>query len=129
MTPRRLREAADYLEGRDSPARSMRRTQRGMCPIRCDRPAEHVDHCHRTGAVRGMLCGGCNTGMGQLGDDPVALLRAADYLLGRLVRVVPGGDGEPPGPWWFRVCPEGSPWADCGRDHAACGGRPLNSRV
>ncbi|WP_165978653.1 endonuclease VII domain-containing protein [Actinomadura darangshiensis] len=67
--------------------------QGGMCAICWSAPAEHVDHDHRTGVVRGMACGGCNTGMGQLGDDAVSLRRAADYLLGELVRTVatPGG--------------------------------------
>ncbi|WP_245681868.1 endonuclease VII domain-containing protein [Actinomadura kijaniata] len=63
--------------------------QKGRCAICCDRPVEHVDHCHDTEVVRGMLCGGCNTGMGQLRDDPGTLRRAADYLLGELVVEVP----------------------------------------
>ncbi|GAA1582564.1 hypothetical protein GCM10009678_76630 [Actinomadura kijaniata] len=67
--------------------------QKGRCAICCDRPAEHVDHCHDTLAVRGMLCGGCNTGMGQLRDDPGTLRRAADYLLGELVTEVPAAGG------------------------------------
>ncbi|MBX6768996.1 MAG: endonuclease VII domain-containing protein [Actinomadura rubrobrunea] len=67
--------------------------QVGLCAICCDRPAEHVDHHHATGDVRGMLCTGCNSGMGQLGDDPVALRRAADYVQRRLVREVPDGNG------------------------------------
>ncbi|MXQ67787.1 hypothetical protein GQ466_27585 [Actinomadura rayongensis] len=67
--------------------------QQGGCAICVDRPAEHVDHCHETGAVRGMLCGGCNTGMGQLRDDPAVLRRAIDYVLGLLVKEVPDGRG------------------------------------
>ncbi|MFB4310100.1 endonuclease VII domain-containing protein [Actinomadura sp. GTD37] len=67
--------------------------QVGYCAVCCDLPAEHVDHDHRTGAVRGLACSRCNAGMGQLRDDPIALRRAADYVTGRLVKTVTGEDG------------------------------------
>lgn len=39
-----------------------------------------VDHCHRTGQVRGLLCSDCNRGIGQLQDSPEIVRRAAEYL-------------------------------------------------
>jgi hypothetical protein len=40
----------------------------------------HVDHCHKTGTVRGLLCRACNMALGSLEDDPARLLGLAAYL-------------------------------------------------
>lgn len=40
----------------------------------------HIDHCHTTGAVRGILCHRCNTGIGMLGDTAEGVQRALAYL-------------------------------------------------
>lgn len=39
-----------------------------------------VDHDHRTGKVRALLCDRCNRGIGYLDEDPVKLRAAAEYL-------------------------------------------------
>lgn len=39
-----------------------------------------VDHCHKTGKVRGLLCSSCNTSLGKFKDDPEILRRAINYL-------------------------------------------------
>ena len=52
----------------------------GLCALCYDAPATVVDHDHETGAVRGALCSGCNTGLGRLGDSVNGLRQAIEYL-------------------------------------------------
>lgn len=61
--------------------------QGGACAI-CRRPLvwpfsrkrTHIDHCHRTGKVRGVLCSSCNRAIGWLGDTAEGVRRAVVYL-------------------------------------------------
>lgn len=62
--------------------------QRGLCAI-CRAHVEtlseaHVDHCHTSGHIRGLLCSRCNLGIGHLYDDSERCLRAAAYLSGNI---------------------------------------------
>lgn len=54
------------------------------CEI-CGRFSEkpHLDHCHKTGKVRGILCAGCNGGLGLFQDSPDSLTSAITYLAAR----------------------------------------------
>lgn len=40
----------------------------------------NVDHCHKTGKVRGILCRGCNHGLGNFKDNTELLMKAKEYL-------------------------------------------------
>lgn len=57
--------------------------QNGLCAI-CERPPKNrlldVDHDHKTGKLRGLLCMNCNNGLGRFGDNPELLEKAAAYL-------------------------------------------------
>lgn len=40
----------------------------------------YVDHCHKTGQIRGLLCNNCNTGIGMLQDSSELCDTASRYL-------------------------------------------------
>jgi hypothetical protein len=62
---------------------AMLAAQRGLCAICSAKMATPcVDHCHRTDAIRGLLCASCNGGLGLFRDSPW-LLEAAAYYLSR----------------------------------------------
>lgn len=69
---------------------AMAAAQEGRCAI-CGNPEDTkdkdggprsmpVDHCHKTGKVRALLCTHCNRGLGLFGEDAARLKKAIDYL-------------------------------------------------
>lgn len=40
----------------------------------------HIDHCHKSGKVRGTLCSKCNTAIGMMDEDPSRMRGAAIYI-------------------------------------------------
>ena len=62
--------------------------QNGKCAIcNCDmlprgrfKASACVDHNHKTNEIRGLLCRGCNHGIGNLKDSPLVLQNAINYL-------------------------------------------------
>lgn len=57
--------------------------QGGRCAICGRTPKKHnldVDHSHKSGKVRGLLCNSCNVGLGLFKDLPETLEKAAAYL-------------------------------------------------
>jgi hypothetical protein len=64
--------------------------QGGLCAI-CEKPESKlkadgkpfnlsVDHDHETHEIRGLLCKGCNAGLGFIGEDIRSLKRTIKYL-------------------------------------------------
>jgi len=63
---------------------AMIESQGNSCAI-CKEPFKktrftHVDHCHSTGKIRGILCHACNTSLGGFKDSPKLLQRAIHYI-------------------------------------------------
>ncbi len=57
--------------------------QDGRCAICMNRPAKQrlaVDHDHKTGKVRALICSRCNRALGQFENDPVRASNASRYL-------------------------------------------------
>lgn len=61
-------------------------------PIRARYRWLRVDHCHKTGKVRGLLCDKCNLGIGNFNDDLSLFAKAVEYLQGHQQQAErPGG--------------------------------------
>ncbi len=65
---------------------NMLKSQNGACAIckkfRLNKGKKHmaIDHCHKTGKVRGVLCHICNRGLGMFDDSQDLLTQAIEYL-------------------------------------------------
>lgn len=76
---KKIEYGADYNE--------LLKKQGGKCAL-CEKPLSKltgaggagIDHCHNTGKVRGLLCTGCNAGLGCFRDDKEILRKALAYL-------------------------------------------------
>ncbi len=55
--------------------------QEGKCYI-CQTVPKRlaIDHCHKTGEVRGLLCGNCNTALGMINDSAEILTSMLEYI-------------------------------------------------
>lgn len=60
--------------------RLMLERQENKCAICCSPNPTDLDHCHKTGIVRFLLCKHCNRGLGAFKDNPELLRKAADML-------------------------------------------------
>jgi hypothetical protein len=52
----------------------------------CERPPADgqsldIDHDHKTGRTRGLVCRDCNHGLGKFREDPMLLAAAAGYVV------------------------------------------------
>lgn len=61
---------------------ALQRNQCAICKAKTpgSRGEWRIDHDHVTGQVRGLLCDGCNRGIGCLQDDPEIIAAAARYV-------------------------------------------------
>ena len=95
---RQSREKRAASFGLDPDALRRAEARSTACAI-CDRPfikaarnrkessiIPHIDHDHRTGQFRGLLCRWCNAGLGAFNDSQVTLRRAIEYLQTQFMR-------------------------------------------
>ena len=51
-----------------------------ICKNESNNKSLHIDHCHDSGKVRGLLCHGCNTAIGLFKENIDTMLKAIKYL-------------------------------------------------
>ena len=77
LQPERFLALADRQEWRCAICRTSLKAKKGSTYR--DRTCA-VDHCHSSGAVRGLLCNKCNVGLGSFNDSPEIMRAAIGYL-------------------------------------------------
>ena len=81
LKERVTRIASKYKVPRDEAARLACATHCAACEKLFSRLGEaHVDHCHVTGVVRGVLCFNCNAALGHVNDSVSRLLDLVKYI-------------------------------------------------
>jgi hypothetical protein len=65
----------EYIQKLDNQNKSC-----AICGLHIDYKNAHVDHCHRTNKVRGLLCSKCNQGIGLFCEDGDRLKSAIKYI-------------------------------------------------
>lgn len=65
--------------------------QEGKCAI-CEEEMEnirkaHLDHCHKRGNIRGLLCAKCNYGLGNFKDNKDIMIKAINYITSIYVKI------------------------------------------
>jgi hypothetical protein len=91
--------------------------QGGVCRV-CRKSFEErlcIDHNHRTGRVRGLLCRGCNWGLGNFKEDPKAMRAAADLMEEDQAYEQALAGGRPPVSPIAPAVPRPTPLAGCGK--------------
>lgn len=82
---KRTKSQLPSYKGKTEQKHEMIWKQLGLCAI-CGKDIRegaklvHIDHCHETGAIRGILCHNCNVGLGHFKDSVDRLQSAIDYL-------------------------------------------------
>ena len=76
----KARKRADGAGLTPEEIQNIRSNQGNKCAICGDENPTDLDHCHKTGQVRWLLCKHCNRGLGAFKDNPELLRKAAKML-------------------------------------------------
>ena len=78
----RIREYKRVYNLPDELAKQLANNREGLCKLCNENKLLVVDHCHKTGIVRGLICSHCNSVLGYAKDNIQTLKNAIDYLDG-----------------------------------------------